>query len=259
MFRSVYNLRAAERGTIQGRQRHDFVDDLESFFWVYAYMMTVHNGPGMKRLIPQSERSAGVRDWATEPDPGFHRSWKLWYLEHFNERRYAVFTPYFSKPVYQTLLHDLRTLLHSYLYRKMERPEDEHGNRPEIDLFPEIEEIYSKVLGCFDVAIAALSPPPKAPPRTQPDRQVKLVKRRQDEDSGPPSLPKLPKRGRIAHPDRQLKRQRTEGPTSSSLLDTKRVRVDPPSRTVPPTQAVLKTTPSIPLNIRRSSRLRAGS
>jgi len=256
MFRSVYNLRAAERGTIQGRQRHDFIDDLESFFWVYAYMMTVHNGPGRKRLIPRPERSEGVHDWETEPDPGFHRSWKLWYLKHFNEWRYAIFTPYFSKPVYQTLLHDLRTLLHSYLYRKMERPHDAHGNRPEIDLFPEMEEIYSKVLACFDVAIKTLSPPPKAPPRTQPDRQVKLVKRRRDEDSGRPSLPK-PKRAPIAQPERQPKRQRTEDRSSFSLLNPKRVRVDPP-RAVAPTNAVAKTTPSVPLNVRRSGRLKTG-
>jgi len=256
MFRSVYNHLAAERGILQGRQRHDFIDDLESFFWVYAWMMTVHNGPGRKRLVPKTKQSTGARDWETRTEPDFHRSWKLWYLKHFDERRFAVFTPYFSKPVYQTLLHDLRALLYSYLDRKMERPDDEHGNRVELDLFPEMEEIYSKVLGSFDVAIKTLSPPPKAPPRTQPGRQVKLVKRQRDEDSNPSYLPK-PKRTRIAQPELQLKRQRTEDRSSSSLLKPKRARVDPPCA-VPPTDAVANTTPSVPLNVRRSSRLKTG-
>ena len=68
----------------------------------------------------------------------------------------------------------------------MSRPKDAHGNRPEVDLFPEVDEIYSKVLGCFDVAIEALSPP-KAPIRIQPDRRVK-----RQHDGGPTGHP-LPK------------------------------------------------------------------
>ena len=186
--------------------------------------MTVHDGPGKKRLVPKSKQSTGARDWEKKTDPGFHRSWKLWYLKNFDERRFAIFTPYFSKPIYQTLLHDLRTLLYSYLDRKMERPEDEDGNRPEIDLFPEMEEIYSKVLGCFDVAIQALAPAPKAPLRTQPDRQVRLAKRRRDEDSNPPSLPH------------------------------KRARVDSP-RIIPLNNAMQHSASSVPFNVRGSSRL----
>ena len=170
--------------------RADFTDDLESFFWVYAWMMTVHDGPGAKRLVPESERTeSAINHWekSEELDHTFiHLGWKD-YLQAFAEEDYCKFTPYFSKSVYLTLIHSFRKLLYGYWHQKDKRPKDDQGNRAELDFFSEIDDIYSKVLGFFDVAIKSFSPASKPPPRIQPDRQAK---RRRDEGSINPSLPK---------------------------------------------------------------------
>jgi len=68
MFRSVSNLNGAELRDIKGRQRHDFVDDLESFFWVYAWMITVHNGPGAKGRVP---KQLVKNNWQTATSPTY--------------------------------------------------------------------------------------------------------------------------------------------------------------------------------------------
>ena len=194
MFRSVMNLVGAERDTLVGRQRHDFIDDLESFFWVYAWVMTVHNGPGMRKLVPESEQNMQTRFWETAIDPSYH-AWKRFYLRDDDDPEFENFTPYFSKEVYLTLFHDLRSLLHSYCDQKVRRRRGSNGIRLEIDLFDEMDEIYSKMLGSFDTAINTLSPPPKLPTRLQPDRQAK---RPRNEDQIMP-LPNA-KRARITEP-----------------------------------------------------------
>ena len=190
MFRSVSNMEATSCKSLQGRQRHDFVDDLESFFWVYVWMMTIHNGPGAEQLVPKSERNESAIRWETSLDNWFHYSWKDYYLEVFGGKRFRVFTPYFSEPVYLALLHSFRKLLYEYWRQKMERLEAEDKNRPELDFFPEMEEIYENVLGYFDVAIETLAPTPKPAPRIQPNRQVKKSR---GERRYPPVFPK-PKR-----------------------------------------------------------------
>ena len=224
MFRSVMNIDGAERDTLEGRQRHDFIDDLESFFWVYAWMITAHNGPGLKGLVPDSEKSCKARVWETCVDPSYH-AWKQWYLRDFYDPEFANFTPYFSKPVYLTLLHDLRSLLHSYCHQKSERPKDKDGNWLELNFFDEMDEIYSKVLGFFDTAIKTISPPPKLPTRLQPDRQAK---RPRDEDQTAP------------------------------LPSAKRARLNLLPRAGPPNTTIREATLSVvSLNVRRSERLKA--
>jgi len=45
MFRSVSNLTATVIPTLP-RYQHDFLDDLESFFWVYVNIAMMYDGPG---------------------------------------------------------------------------------------------------------------------------------------------------------------------------------------------------------------------
>jgi len=252
MFRSVSNLAAALNESLEGRQRHDFIDDLESFFWVYAWMMTVHNGPGAKRLIPKSERTKrAINYWekSEESEHSYiHWGWKDHYLQAFAEEDYCKFTPYFSKPVYLTLLHSFRKLLYGYWHRKEKRPEDEQGNCVELDFFSEIDDIYSKVLDFFDVAIETLSPVSKPPLRIQPDRQAK---RRRDEGAIDPPLQKA-KKARVDGAVRP-KRQREENIAPATPQKPKRARLDLPSL-----EAVPKASASVPFTVRRSSRLMAG-
>ena len=224
MFRSVSNLSAAQWNRARGRQRHDFIDDLESFFWVYSWMMTVHNGPGLKRLVPQAERSAEAGYCETNVDPGFNQIWKRLYLKDFDHDDYGIFTPYFSKSVYLTLLHDLRTLLYSYCAKKILGPKDASGKRPEVDFFDEMDDIYTKVLGSFDTATQTLSPPPKPLTRLQSDRQAK---RPRDEDQIAP----LPNK----------KRTRLSLPRAGLLKN-----------------AIRRRSPLLSPDVRRSERLKAG-
>lgn len=173
MFRSFMNMISARRDKLKGPQRHDFIDDLESVFWVYTWIITVQNGPGLKGLVPDSEKSMQTTFWETSVEP-FQHIWKRCYLRDAeDDSEFENITPYFSKPVYLTLFHEFRALLHSYCDRKTRRPKDANGRYVELDFFSEMDEIYSKVLGYFDTAIQTLSPPPKAPTRLQPNRQAK--------------------------------------------------------------------------------------
>jgi len=185
-----------------GRQRHNFIDDLEPFFWVYAWIMTVQNGPGLKNLVPDSEKSDRTLSWETNVDPSFH-VWKRFYLRDEDDPQLDYITEYFSKLVYLTLFHSFRTLLHADCDRKTRRPKGPHGNFPEIDCFDEMEEIYAKIFDYFDVAIKALSPTHKLPSRTQPIRQAKLAKRLLDEDVG--QLCPNTKKARVDQTTRQPK------------------------------------------------------
>ena len=74
--------------------------------------MTIQNGSGLKNLVPDSEKSDRTLSWETSVDPSFH-VWKRFYLRDEDDPQLDYITEYFSKPVYLTLFHSFRTLLHT--------------------------------------------------------------------------------------------------------------------------------------------------
>jgi len=192
MFRSVNNLTGALRQSLKGRQRHDFVDDLESFFWVYVWITTVYNGPG-EGGVSWDKTVQDAKFLQASTSVGLSRHWKQLYLSKFNDLHFDDMTSrFFSEPVYLTLLDDLRRMMDGFNSRKRAREKDANGVRVEVDFFPEMEEIYGKVFGYFDAAIESLSP--SATAGVQPDREVK---RPREDDPSPLASPKA-KKARVA-------------------------------------------------------------
>ena len=190
MFRSIHNLTGALRKSLKGRQRHDFVDDLESFFWVYAWIAAVYDGPGEVGQVADTEHDATF--WQTSTSVTLSRHWKQLYLNKFDDLGFKdMVTPFFSQPVYSNLLQELRSMMCTYNARRLVREKDANGVPVEVDFFPEMEVIYAKVLGYFDDAIFALPPPP-------PKEAIQQAKRPRDEEPKSPVESSDSKRVRLS-------------------------------------------------------------
>jgi len=71
--------------------------------------------------------------------------------------------PFFSEPVYLTILEELRKMMAGFNARR--RATDAKGVHVEVDFFLEMEEMYGQALGLFDTAINTLSIPVEATAR----------------------------------------------------------------------------------------------
>jgi len=232
MFGSVINHWSDEIGDI-ARHPHDFLDDLESFFWTYIWIIMVHNGPGAGAILAKS--NAFISRWTV----GVNNSGEFWspkaqYLGQPFPPWYTALAPYFSHPPYTVLAQDLRSFFSGYY----------SGNgterRTSEDLFPHMDDIYAKVLVYFDKAIEQLGGPPnitKGPPPTliiatpmsgsqkapsQPLRRIQPYrhgKRACEEDQ--PSDP-CAKRQKVAHSESQLDTSKSD---KISLSNSNRHRV----------------------------------
>ena len=132
------------------RHPHDFLDDLESFFWLYAWIIANYDRPGLKRRPKALSRFA--KRWKRPQDAGETAYDKYVYIVKKFEPWMLSTSPYFSLPPYEALLEDVRAILVTFTDRR---------NASE-DLFLFIREIYSQVLAAFDAAIVQLggTPPP---------------------------------------------------------------------------------------------------
>lgn len=194
-FLSLNNQFAVTHHPDPCRLRHDFLDDLESFFWVYAWIVHNYDGPGPQR--PVEDLSIIDVLWRQPKCPIDVTSCKLIYMgRRACHPMRAPVSPYFSLPSYETLFHDVGRILYDFSARK-EASED---------MFPFMDEIYSKVLAAFDAAIAQLGGTP-LDNAAQSDRPPHLVQRhpnnkRSADDDQSPGLTLNPgaKRCKVARP-----------------------------------------------------------
>ena len=218
------------------RRRHDFLDDLESFFWVYVWVMMTQNGPGEEGLL--SKPCVFIAKLIRYQDLVLLHAVKHIYMRKLTTKCEVVVTPYFSHLPYTTLLDNLRNLLNEYNPPK---------NRGE-DLFPHMGEIYSRYLAYFDSAIDQLGGPadpmdPSSPldatitpsllplRRIQPDR---LAKRALNDDvttrgiKKPRVAPPLPVRSHKRARDdnsvttREPKKRKISGPSANPRAQTEK-------------------------------------
>ena len=103
------------------KQRHDFLDDLESFLYVYMWIIMSQNGPGAKNRISVKETFLKARK------------------RFMRGSSFPSIAPYFDSPPYVDLLEDLRDLVESYSSRD--------------DVFDEFDAIYAAYLSHVDRAI----------------------------------------------------------------------------------------------------------
>jgi len=250
-----------EESTI--RQRHNFIDDLESFFWVYFWIVLSHDGPGPERATFDSCRM--IDCWSTADETGNLRRLTFvrdQFLRRNESKREVVLTSYFSQPPYSSLLLSLRDLFGTYHSARHEASLD---SGRAVDYFAEIDEIYGNVLILFDAAIEEV---PREPPLPMVGAQKTKGPLKTVSVSTVPCpvvvpAPPHPPIRRI-QPDRLAKRPREEGP--AGLRDNKRVKLAPPGfpprvqRRLPSKTRIQISAPTItPTTVgsRRSERLRA--
>jgi len=206
MFRSENNVLACTDLPQGSRQRHDFLDDLESFLWVYVWIIMIHNGPGEAALF--SDPCVFIDQLLPTTDLPHLHGVKYLFMRNLIGHDRAHATPYFAQTPYLELLDNLRNLCEEYRHPK-QRGED---------LFPQMEGIYHRYLAHFDTAIEQLGgtinpmdmpsfgdadlplaqhgqklPLPLPPRRNQPDRRAK----RTLEDVVATRVTKKP---RVSHP-----------------------------------------------------------
>ena len=152
--------------------------------------------------------------------------------------------PYFSQPPYQTLLEEFRALLKSYGTLKKSE-----------DLFPQMDEIYAKVLACFDVAIEQLGVAPTTVATGPSPNSGTVVSVAEMEDTST-----LPQPLRCIQPDRLAKRAREEDWSPEPLAKRKKVAQPPPkSGIINCEKSTLPTSTRMRVareGIRRSERIR---
>ena len=192
---------------------HDFLDDLESFFWVYVTAISIFDGPFSTRQILSNPDSLTL--------PAWHKATGIRQLLDIKEATIFKFyeyvpSPYFSRPPYTTLLANLRLFFKSYHEQMICPPEVTGVDTPE-DRWLDMDEIYNTVLGYFDSAIEDLRKAPVVK-KTNPTRPVHRRKRPLD-DASPEPQPSKKARGdqpRAAPRKRAGRKQNaTMGPPST--------------------------------------------
>ena len=230
LFRSVSSLENRPSLEI----RHDFCDDLESFFWVFAWIIMEHDGPGVDSVV--LKRCSTVEDFCEIKvnHPSNLGRAKALYIKDVDPPSLYL-TPYFSHPAYQWLHDKFRDALRNFMNPKRRRAVD-------LDFSPYLETTYEHVLAYFDVAMHQLqlqpepskSPNPRVPARIQPDRRAK---RALESDGNPPPA----KRPRLDLDDSTRTKARKPKPSS---LQPK------------PKSPIPRYGRPIPSNARRSERLK---
>lgn len=103
------------------KQRHDFLDDLESFLYVYMWIVMSQDGPGTTNRISVKAKFLKARRRFMRGDSSMN------------------IAPYFNSPPYVDLLEALRDLVQRYSSRE--------------DVFDDFDAIYAAYLGHVDRAI----------------------------------------------------------------------------------------------------------
>jgi hypothetical protein len=91
-------------GSIENPPAHDYLDDLESFYYVLCWICFGHDAPG-KRITPQPDV---ITDWE-DPSSSCIRAARLKEGFLFSKRLFPKVPPYFG-PVIQTLLEEPSSL-----------------------------------------------------------------------------------------------------------------------------------------------------
>ncbi|KAF8648219.1 hypothetical protein AX16_006357 [Volvariella volvacea WC 439] len=152
-----------------GNYHHDYLDDLQSFFYVLAWICIAYDGPGKRKsTLPQM-----LQSWSKRSDHSFIREKSAHHVGF--ERHFAQnVSPYFGD-VFTNLLRDLHNIFwHVKPGATFAAPLPGCNYNP--------EEIYDRFLSAIDVALSALksdTPRSTVPPaKVSPPKQIKREKRK---------------------------------------------------------------------------------
>ena len=154
-FRSVTNIKAESSLCDAFRHKHNFVDDLEAFYWSLLWLFMVHDGPSTDGALPDEKRCHFTEQWKTKDSFSLFLT-KTLYMRNSAGSSSARVAPYFTRRPYLRLLDNLRGFLNKYNGLRDSVVLARSGQVEEPDLFPQLEEIYAKYLSYLDDAILQL-------------------------------------------------------------------------------------------------------
>ncbi|KAF8648210.1 hypothetical protein AX16_006349 [Volvariella volvacea WC 439] len=124
---------------------HDYLDDLQSFFYVLAWICIAYDGPGQRKsTLPQI-----LRAWSTLSRCSFFVDKSAHHME-FEQHFAQNVSPYFGD-VFVSLLRNLHNI-----FWQVDQKATFAAPRPGHDYNP--EEVYDRYLAAIDVALSALQP-----------------------------------------------------------------------------------------------------
>jgi hypothetical protein len=142
-FQSISVLRS---GDTDHPPPHDYLDDLQPFFYVICWICFGYEAPG-KKVIPQPEVLTNWEDLSCTRAAGL----KVDFL--ITQNRFPIPPPYFG-PVFQFLLEKLRLFFVTRYLAALSHPGTERKTLEE--LIPQAKLDYAEVLQYVDEAIEAL-------------------------------------------------------------------------------------------------------
>jgi len=163
IFRSITNIKAESTLSDAFRHKHDFVDDLEAFYWTLVWIFMVHDGPSVDGILPDERQCRFTEQWKTKDSFSLFL-FKTLYMRHCFDPKSARIAPYFARRPYLRLLDNLQGLLNKYNGLRDGLVLDRSGGAVESDLFPQLEEIYAQYLCYLDAAIRNLGGNPSYEP-----------------------------------------------------------------------------------------------
>jgi len=126
---------------------HDYLDDLESFFYIFVWICLGYEGPGR----PHAPSLEQFSIWDEEGIFSAHA--KRWHLSERTDGKWEV-SAYFG-PIFQTLFRELRIFIGERLNTKMKALRLFDWPRKPSD-FKYVDEDYAIFLGFIDKALKAL-------------------------------------------------------------------------------------------------------
>ncbi|KAJ2925069.1 hypothetical protein H1R20_g12022, partial [Candolleomyces eurysporus] len=177
MFQSLMVLRTAEMKEKE-ISAHDYLDDLEAFFWVFSYLVCFYRADGTP--APKSIFQAHPQSWLKADPVDAHRR-KLCFLSlrgivceaklYMDDGwRFACADLFFKFREYMWKLADRKEEL---AFEDIEGEPDESGPNKFASMLKDVDEHYNHILGLFDEALkktraAARATSSSPDPATQP-------------------------------------------------------------------------------------------
>ncbi|KAJ2918856.1 hypothetical protein MD484_g1474, partial [Candolleomyces efflorescens] len=223
MFQSMVTVRSYA-GAEEYTPLHDYLDDLEAFFWVFAYIILAYKPNGARIPVNRFQKST-LGSWDENPPHSAYASKSTFFTSRTMnwEWRGAVDPGWHD--IYDTLFLKFR----EYVWKNIAEPKHslvfvEKTTRPDGSLAPnrftaileKVDDHYDHIIGLFDDTLSKIQGVPEKPL----DTQATCPTISSSVDSAPPTAPST------SSADTASKTSSTAG-SATLLEDTRVVEKDP--------------------------------
>ncbi|KAJ2915293.1 hypothetical protein MD484_g5149, partial [Candolleomyces efflorescens] len=165
MFHSLMVLRTFQFAE-EKLSAHDYLDDLESFFWVFSYLVLTYKSDGKR--APKSYLQNDLRNWGQDPLTALKAKFVFlddesmdWEIKGLMDEGWKPCAELFSK--FRTYMNTLARKKRRLVFESDSIREDGFPNRFS-SLLENVDEHYDYILGLFDDTLKRIKEPPQAVP-----------------------------------------------------------------------------------------------